>query len=67
MPKSLPPLPSSQAPGPGPTHAVWPQWPIDRRQQCHELLAHLLIHISHRAPSEECNYEHQDWPEPSPT
>jgi hypothetical protein len=67
MPKSLPPLPSSQAPVPCPTHAVWPQLPIDRRQQCHELLAPLLIHVRHSAPSEECTHEHQDECEPSPT
>ena len=60
MHKSLPPLPSSPGPVPGTTHVVWPQLPLDRRQQCHELLAQLLIHISHSAPSEECHYEHQD-------
>ena len=67
MHKSLPPLPSSQAPVPCPTHAVWPQLPIDRRQQCHELLAQLLIDVSHTTLSEECSHEHQDSLDPSPT
>jgi hypothetical protein len=67
MHQSLPPLPSSQGPVPCTTHAVWPQLPIDRRQQCHELLAQLLIDVSHSAPSEACNHEHQDSLEPSPT
>jgi hypothetical protein len=67
MHKNLPPLPSSQGTGTCTPHAVWPQLPIDRRQQCHELLAQLLIDVSHSAPSEECNHEHQDSPEPSPT
>ena len=60
MHKSLSLLPSSQVPVPCPKHIVWPQLPIDRRQQCHALLAQLLIDVSHSAPSEECNHEHQD-------
>ena len=67
MPKSLPPLPSPQTPVPSSPHAVWPQLPTDRRQQCHALLAQLLIHVSHSTPSEACNHEPQDSPEPSPT
>ena len=67
MHKSLPPLPASQAPVPCTIHTVWPQLPTDRRQQCHELIAQLLIHVSHSAPSEECNHEHQDSSDPSPT
>ena len=67
MHKSLPPLPSSQGPVPCTPPAVWPQLPIDRRQQCHELLAQLLIDVSHSAPSEECNHEYQDSLDPSPT
>jgi hypothetical protein len=67
MHKSLPPLPASQVPVPCTTHAVWTQLPPDRRQQCHELLAQLLIDVSHRTPSEECSYEHQDSRDPSPT
>ena len=67
MHKSLPPLPSSQAPVPCPTHAVWSQLPTDRRQQCHELLAQLLIHVSHSAPSEERTQAPQEECEPSPT
>ena len=43
MHKSLPPLPAVQVPVPCPTHAVWPQLPTDRRQQCHELLAQLDV------------------------
>jgi hypothetical protein len=66
MHKSLPPLPSSP-PGPSIPHAVWPQLPPDRRQQCHALLAQLLIDVSHSAPSEECTHEPQASPEPSPT
>ena len=60
MYKSLPPLPASPAPVPCTIHTVWPQLPTDRRQQCHELIAQLLIHVSHSTPSEECNHEHQD-------
>ena len=60
MHKSLPLLPASQAAVPCTTPTVWPQLPIDRRQQCHELLAQLLIDVSHSAPSEECSHEHQD-------
>ena len=67
MHKSLPPLPSPQALVPATSHPVWPQLPTDRRQQCHELIAQLLIHVSHSAPSEEGNHEHQDSREPSPT
>ena len=67
MHKSLPPLPSSPGPVPCTTHAMWPQRPIDKRQQCHELLAQLLIDVSHSALSEECNHEPQDSPVPSPT
>ena len=67
MHKSLPPLPASQALVPCTTHAVWTQLPPDRRQQCHALLAQLLIDVSHRTPSEECSYEHQDSRDPSPT
>ena len=67
MHKSLPPLPTSQAPVPCTIHTVWPQLPIDRRQQCHELIAQLLIHVSHSALSEECNHEPQDSRDPSPT
>jgi hypothetical protein len=59
MHKSLPLLPPPQVPWPCP-NAVWAQLPTDRRQQCHELLAQLLIHVSHSAPSEECSHEHQD-------
>ena len=60
MHKSLPPLPSPQALVPATSHPVWPQLPTDRRQQCHALLAPRLIHVSHRAPSEECSHEPQD-------
>jgi hypothetical protein len=67
MHKSLPLLPASQAAVPCTTPTVWPQLPIDRRQQCHELLAQLLIDVSHRTPSEECSHEHQDSLDPSPT
>ena len=67
MPKSLPPLQPPQAPWPCTNHPRWAQLPTDRRQQCHELLAQRLIHVSHRAPSEACNHEHQDDPHPSPT
>ena len=67
MHQSLPPLPAVQGPVPCATHAVWPQLPTDRRQQCHELLAPRLIDVRHRAPREACNQEHQDAPEPSPT
>jgi hypothetical protein len=67
MHKSLPHLQPPQDPLPCSNHTVWPQLPIDRRQQCHELMAQLLIHVSHSAPSEECNHEHQDEPNPSPT
>jgi len=55
------------APLPSPNHSVWPPLPTDRRQQCHELMAQRLLHVSHSAPSEACNHEHQDDPEPSPT
>jgi hypothetical protein len=67
MHKSLPPLPASPVPVPCPLHTVWPQLPIDRRQQCHELIAQRLIHVSHSAPSQEYHHEHQDEPPPSPT
>jgi hypothetical protein len=67
MHKSLPPLPSSPGPVPCTTPAVWPHLPPDRRQQCHALLAQLLIDVSHRTLSEECSHEHQDSREPSPT
>ena len=67
MHKSLPPLPPPQAPVPCGNHIVWPQLPSDKRQQCHELMAQLLIHVSHSTPSEECNHAHQDSPDPSPT
>jgi hypothetical protein len=66
MHKSLPPLPSSQGPVPCPTHAVWPPLPIDRRQQCHALLAQLLLDVSPRAPSEACHHEHPDASAASP-
>jgi hypothetical protein len=66
MHKSLPLLPSPP-PVPALTHTVWPQLPPDRRQQCHALLAQLLIDVSHSALSEECNHEHQDSCDPSPT
>jgi hypothetical protein len=42
-----------------PNHPVWHQLPPDKRQQCHELMAQLLIHVSHSAPSEEWKHEHQ--------
>ena len=67
MHNSLPPLPPSQGRVPCTPHAVWPQLPLDRRQQCHALLAQLLIDVSHSAPSEEGHYEHQDSRGPSPT
>lgn len=67
MHKSLPLLPASQAAVPCTTPTIWPQLPPDRRQQCHALLAQLLIEVSHRAPSEECNHEHQDSCDPSST
>ena len=67
MHKSLPPLPASQSPVPCTTPTIWPQLPPDRRQQCHALLAQLLIDVSHRPPSEECNHEHQDSCDPSST
>ena len=67
MHKSLSPLPASQAPVPCTTHAVWLQLPIDKRQQCHALLAQLLIDVSHNALSEEWSHEHQDSRKPSPT
>jgi hypothetical protein len=67
MHKSLPPLQPPQDPVPCTNHPVWPQLPTDRRQQCHELMAQLLIHVSHSAPSEECTHEYQDSPDPSPT
>ena len=57
MHKSLPPLPASQAAVPCTTPTIWPHLPPDRRQQCHELLAQLLIDVSHSAPSAECHYE----------
>ena len=60
MHKSLPPLQPPQDPGPCTNHPVWLQLPTDRRQQCHEFMAQLLIHVSHSAPSEECNHEYQD-------
>ena len=66
MHKSLPHLPPPQSPLPCTNHPVWHQLPTDKRQQC-ELLAQLLIHVSHSAPSEECNHEHQDSRDPSPT
>ena len=66
MHKNLPRLPPPQGPWSCP-NTVWAQLPIDRRHQCHELLAQLLIHVSYSAPSEECNHEPQDYPEPSPT
>ena len=53
--QSLPPLPAPQAPVPWTSHAVWPQLPTDRRQQCHELLAQLCIDVSHSAPSAACH------------
>ena len=67
MHKSPPPLPAVQVPVPCATHAVWSQLPTDKRQQCHELLAQLLIDVSHSALSEACHHEHQASPEPSPT
>ena len=60
MHKNLPPLPPPQAAVPCPNHPVWHHLPPDKRQQCHELMAQLLIHVSHSTPSEECNHEHQD-------
>ena len=51
---------AARAPCPAPTNLVWHQLPTDKRQQCHELMAQLLIHVSHSAPSEECKHEHQD-------
>jgi hypothetical protein len=60
MHQSLPPLQPPQAPVPCSHHIVWPQLPRDKRQQCHELMAQLLIHVSHSAPSEECKHGHQD-------
>ena len=39
-----------QAPLPSPNPIVWSQLPTDRRQQGHELMAQLLIHVSHSAP-----------------
>jgi hypothetical protein len=67
MHKSLPPVPSPQALGACTTPAVWSHLPPDRRQQCHALLAQLLIDVSHRTLSEECSHEHQDSRDPSPT
>jgi hypothetical protein len=67
MPKSLPPLTPPQDPLPCSTPIVWPQLPIDRRQQCHERIAQRRIHVSHRAPSEACHHEHQDSPDPART
>ena len=60
MPKRLPHLQPPQDPLLCHNHTVWPQRPIDKRQPCHELMAQLLMHVSHSAPSEERNYEHQD-------
>jgi DNA invertase Pin-like site-specific DNA recombinase len=60
MHKRLPPLPASQGPVPCPTHAVWLQLPIARRQQCHERRAPRRIDVSHSALSEACNHAHQE-------
>ncbi len=60
MHKSLPPLPPTQGPLPCTNEPVWHQLPTDKRQQCHELMAQLLIHVSHSAPSEECQHEQPD-------
>lgn len=60
MHKSLPHLQPPQEPLPCSNPTVWRQLPTDRRQQCHELMAQLLIHVSHSASSEECNHEQQD-------
>ncbi len=67
MHQRLPPLPPPQAPLPCTNHPRWAQLPTDRRQQCHELLAQRLIHVSPSAPSEAGTHEHQDDPTPSPT
>jgi len=59
MPKNLPPLPPPQDSVPCPKHPVSHQLPTDKRQQCHALMAQLLIHVSYSATSEECKHEHQ--------
>jgi hypothetical protein len=59
MHQNLSPLPPPQSSVPCPNHPVWHQLPTDKRQQCHELMAQLLIHVSHSVPSEECRHEHQ--------
>ena len=66
MHQRLPPLPSPQALVPCTRHPVWPQLPTDRRQQCHEFLAPLLMHVSPSAPSEACRHEPQESRDPSP-
>jgi hypothetical protein len=53
MHKSLPPRPPTQGQWPCTNQLVWPQLPTVKRQQCHELMAQLLIHASRSAPSEE--------------
>ena len=67
MHKRCPLLPASQAAVPCTPPTVWPQLPLDRRQQCHALLAQRLLDVSHRALSEACHHADQDAPEPSPT
>ena len=59
MHKNLPPFPPPQDARACPNHPVWHQLPPDKRQQCHELMAQLLMHVSHSAPSEECKHEPQ--------
>jgi hypothetical protein len=60
MHKNLLPLPPSPDAVPCPNVLVWHQLPNDKLQQCHELMAQLLMQVSHSAFSEECNHEHQD-------
>lgn len=60
MHKSLRHLQPQQGILPLTPNLVWQQLPTARRQQCHELIAQLLIHVIHSAPSEEHNHEQQD-------
>ena len=67
MPKSRPPLPPTPGPWPCTTQLLWHQLPTDKRQPCHERMAHLLLHVSHRVPREAGQHEHQDEADASPT
>jgi hypothetical protein len=60
MHKSLRHLQPQQDILPLTTNLVWQQLPTPRRQQCHEFIAQLLIHVIHSAPSKEQNHEPQD-------